>query len=68
MYRRRWQRSSCYELDGDLKLRRTNDPASVAWAKTNLAIPRDFLTADNASVDLRGKSASLAAAQGRRLV
>jgi len=42
--------SSCYELDGDLKLRLTNDLASVAWAKTNLAIPRDFLTADDASV------------------
>jgi len=41
---------SCYELDGDLKLHLTNDPASVAWAKTNLAIPRDFLTADAASV------------------
>ncbi len=42
--------SSCYELDGDLHLRRTNDPASVAWAKTNLTIPREFLTADGASV------------------
>jgi hypothetical protein len=42
--------SACYELDGDLKLRRTNDPASVAWARTHLAIPRDFLTADAASV------------------
>ena len=43
-------KSASYELDGDLKLRRTNDPASVAWATTNLAIPRDFLTADDASV------------------
>ena len=43
-------KSSCYELDGDLKLRLTNNPASVAWAKTNLAIPRDFLTVDEASV------------------
>jgi hypothetical protein len=39
-----------YELDGNLKLRQTNDPVSVAWAKTNLAIPRDFLTVDKASV------------------
>ena len=43
-------RAACYELDGDLKLQLTNDPVSVAWAKTNLAIPRDFLTADEASV------------------
>jgi hypothetical protein len=43
-------KSTCYELDGNLKLRRTNDSASVAWAKTNLAIPRDFLTVDEASV------------------
>jgi hypothetical protein len=43
-------KSACYELDGDLKLRLTNDLASVAWAKTNLAIPRDFLTVDTASV------------------
>ena len=42
-------KSACYELDGDLKLHRTNDPASIAWAKANLAIPRDFLTVDNAS-------------------
>ena len=43
-------KSACYELDGDLKLRRADDPASVAWARTNLAIPRGFLTADSASV------------------
>ena len=43
-------KSACYELDGELKLRLTSDPASVAWAKTNLAIPRDFLTVDDASV------------------
>jgi len=42
--------TASYELDGDLQLRRTNDPVSVAWAKTHLAIPRDFLTADDASV------------------
>ena len=42
--------SSCYELGADLRLRRTNDPASVAWAKTNLSIPRHFLTVDAASV------------------
>jgi len=43
-------KAACYELDGDLKLHRTNDPASGAWAKTNLAIPRNFLTVDKASV------------------
>ena len=43
-------KSACYELDGDLKLSLTNDLVSVAWAKTNLAIPRDFLTVDEASV------------------
>jgi len=43
-------KSSCYELDGELKLRPTNDPAAVTWAKTHLAIPREFLTSDDASV------------------
>ena len=42
--------TACYELDGDLHLRPTNDLASVVWAKTSLAIPRNFLTADSASV------------------
>ena len=42
--------ASSYELDGNLTLRQTNDAASVAWAKTHLAIPRDFLSADDASV------------------
>ena len=39
-----------YVLDGSLHLRATNDPASGAWAVKNLAIPRDFLTVDAASV------------------
>lgn len=42
--------NACYELDGDLHLHPTNAPALVAWAKANLAIPRDFLTVDDASV------------------
>ena len=45
-----YEKSVCYELDGNLQLRPTNDTVSVAWAKTNLAIPRNFLTVDAASV------------------
>lgn len=47
-----------YDLDGDLKLRHIDDPAGVSWTRTNLAIPRNVLTVDDASVlhvDDRGR-------------
>jgi hypothetical protein len=39
----------CYDLDGDLKLRRRNDPAGAGWVRTNVAIPAPLITADAAS-------------------
>lgn len=47
-----------YELDGDLHLRRVEDPAAQAWVKGKIAIPRDVVTLDEASVlivDDRGR-------------
>ncbi len=40
----------CYDLDGELKLRRTNDPSGLAWTRTNAAIPHGVLTVDESSV------------------
>ena len=40
----------CYDLDAELKLRRTNDPNRLAWTRTTAAIPRNILAVDNASV------------------
>ena len=39
-----------YELDADLKLRRIDDSAAVAFMQKNVAIPRDVITVDEASV------------------
>lgn len=39
----------CYDLDGELKLRRTNDPNGLAWTRTNAAIPHGVLSVDDAS-------------------
>lgn len=39
----------CYDLDGDLKLRRVQDPAGEAWVATNLAITAPLIKADAAS-------------------
>jgi len=41
-----------YELDGDMVLRRVDDPQQHQWLKQNAAIPnrRDFLVADEASM------------------
>jgi hypothetical protein len=50
--------SGYYELDGDLHLRRVEDPAAQAWVKSKIAIPRDVVTLDEASVlivDDRGR-------------
>jgi len=47
-----------YELDADLQLRRVEDPAAHAWVKNKVAIPRDVITLDEASVlivDDRGR-------------
>jgi hypothetical protein len=40
----------CYDLGGDLKLRKTNDAAGIEWTKKAAAIPRNVLTVDAASV------------------
>ena len=47
-----------YDLDGELNLRRVDDPEGSAWTRTNAAIPRNVLTLDAASVlyvDERGR-------------
>ncbi len=47
-----------YELDAELKLRRIDDSAAVAWMQKNVAIPRDVISVDEASVlfvDEQGK-------------
>jgi hypothetical protein len=47
-----------YELDGTLQLRVVADPVAHAWVKNKVAIPRDAITVDNASVlvvDDRGR-------------
>ena len=47
-----------YELDGDLHLRRVQDPAADAWVKNKVAIPKEVVTLDKASVlvvDDRGR-------------
>ena len=48
----------CYDLDGELRLRKTNDPAGAAWTTKAVAIPRALITSDAASVlyvDAAGK-------------
>lgn len=40
----------CYDLDGDLKLGRVDDPAAVSWMEEKLAIPDGVLSYDDASV------------------
>lgn len=47
-----------YELDGGLNLRRVEDPATLAWVQDKIAIPKDVVTLDEASVlivDDRGR-------------
>jgi hypothetical protein len=41
---------ACYDLDGDLRLRKADDPAGAAWTAKNAAIPAAVITADAASV------------------
>lgn len=48
----------CYDLDGELKLRRVEDPAGAAWVAQNVAIPVPLINADAASflyVDEKGQ-------------
>ncbi len=50
--------TGCYELDGELKLKRVEDPKAQAYTKENAAIPRNVITLDEASVlitDDRGR-------------
>ncbi len=44
------EEAGLYELDGNLKLRRVEDPPRQAWLKQNAAIPSGVLTVDAASV------------------
>jgi hypothetical protein len=47
-----------YELDADLKLKRVEDPKAEAFVKTKVAIPKQVITLDEASVlvvDERGR-------------
>lgn len=47
-----------YELDADLKLKRVEDAKTEAFVKTKVAVPRDVITLDEASVlvvDDRGR-------------
>jgi hypothetical protein len=48
----------CYDLDGDLRLRLTNDPAGAVWTAKAVALPPALMTTDRASVlyvDAEGK-------------
>ncbi|MFA6544162.1 MAG: hypothetical protein WCS99_07035 [Limisphaerales bacterium] len=50
--------AGCYELDAALQLRAVNDPVAHAYVKGRVAIPRDVITVDAASVlvvDDRGR-------------
>ncbi len=40
----------CYDLDASLQLRRVDDPQGEQWMEQHVAIPRDVLTVDTASV------------------
>jgi hypothetical protein len=40
----------CYDLDGDLRLQKADDPQGAAWTAKSVAIPRDVLQVDDASV------------------
>ncbi len=42
--------AGCYELDADLKLRKTDDPGLAAHTRENAAIPSGVLAEDEASV------------------
>jgi hypothetical protein len=39
----------CYDLDADLRLRKTNDPTGAAWTMKAVAVPRALITVDAAS-------------------
>jgi len=39
-----------YDLDGEMKLTKKDDPAGLQWTSTNAAIPKNVITIDAASV------------------
>lgn len=41
---------ACYDLDGELRLQRADDPAGAAWTSTNAAIPTSAVRVDDGSV------------------
>ncbi len=43
-------REACYDLDGDLNLKHTDDPAGLAWTKEKAAIPQNVISEDAASL------------------
>jgi|GEM_PF-215373 len=48
----------CYDLDGELRLQKTNDPAGAEWTAKAAAIPPQLITVDSGSVlyvDANGK-------------
>ena len=48
----------CYDLDGDLHLRKADDPTGAQWTASHAAIPPPAITADAASllyVDAKGR-------------
>ena len=48
----------CYDLDGELRLRKTNDPTGAAWTSNAVGLPTPALTLDGGSVlyvDSQGK-------------
>jgi len=51
-------RLGCYDLDGTLRLRKTNDPAGEAWTAQAVALPQPLMTLDRGAalyVDAQGK-------------
>jgi hypothetical protein len=40
----------CYDLDGELRLRKTIDPSGAAWTAKGVAIPQSLITVEAASV------------------
>ena len=51
-------KDALYELDGDLALKRLDDPGTREWMEQNFAPPKDAIAVDNASaiyIDERGK-------------
>jgi hypothetical protein len=41
---------NCYDLDGNLRLKRVDDPKGMEWTKEHAALPRDVVSEDDASI------------------